>query len=114
MICIVIANWKKGFALRLEKYLYMCLKDSSFKQVAVRENVLWDVLQDLFNCYAQKEIKDNLDYFPTRIGIDEFSYRKGKKDYAVVLVDLDRGLGRLTFSKKTYRRLVKTSRGTQK
>lgn len=42
----------------------MCLKDSSFKQVAVRENVLWDVLQDLFNCYAQKEIKDNLDYFP--------------------------------------------------
>jgi len=81
----------KNQTLRLEKYLYMCLKDSSFKQVAVRENVLWDVLQDLFNRYAQKEIKDNLDYFPTKIGIDEFSYRKGKKDYAVVLVDLDRG-----------------------
>lgn len=32
-----------------------------------------------------------MSYFPKRLGIDEFSYRKGKKDYAVVLVDLDTG-----------------------
>lgn len=80
----------KNQTIRLEKYLYMCLKDSSFKQVAVRENVLWDVLQDLFNRYSQQEIAAHLSYFPTRIGIDEFSYKKGKKEYAVVLVDLDR------------------------
>jgi transposase len=83
-------NPSKTNTIRLEKYLYTCLKTSSFKQVSVRENVLWDVLQDLFNRYSASEIKMNLDYFPKRIGIDEFAYRKGKKDYAVVLVDLDK------------------------
>ncbi len=81
----------KTQTIRLEQYLYLCLKDSSFKQVAVRENVLWDVLQKIFTRYSQQEIKTRLSYFPTRIGIDEFSYRKGKKDYAVVIVDLDTG-----------------------
>lgn len=81
----------KSQTIRLAQYLYLCLKDSSFQAVAVRENVLWDVLQGIFERYSQKEIKDNLNYFPKRIGIDEFAYRKGKKDYAVVIVDLDKG-----------------------
>lgn len=37
-------------------------------------------------------MKQQLNTLPTRLGIDEFAYRKGKKDYAVVLVDLDRGV----------------------
>jgi transposase len=81
----------KNQTIRLEHYLYKCVKASSFQAVAVRENVLWDVLQRLFDHYSQKEIQTELNYFPHRIGIDEFSYRKGKKDYAVVVVDLDRG-----------------------
>jgi transposase len=83
-------NPSKTQTIRLENYLYSCLKASSFKQVSVRENVLWDVLQDLFDRYSAVEIQTNLDYFPTRIGIDEFAYRKGKKAYAVVIVDLDK------------------------
>jgi transposase len=82
----------KTQTIRLEKYLYGYLKSGrSIQEVAVRENVLWDVLQGIFERYSQKEIKENLQYFPKRIGIDEFSYRKGKKEYAVVIVDLDRG-----------------------
>lgn len=81
----------KNMTLRLEQYLYLCLKDSSTKEVAIRENVLWDVLQNIFDSYSQKEIASELSYFPKRLGIDEFSYRKGKQDYAVVLVDLDTG-----------------------
>lgn len=76
---------------RLEKYLYLCLKDSSFKEVATRENILWDVLDGIFKKYSKREISKYLDYFPKRLGIDEFAYKKGKKEYAVVLVDLDRG-----------------------
>lgn len=49
------------------------------------------MLQDLFEHYSQQEIQSNLAYFPKRIGIDEFAYRKGKKEYAVVIVDLDKG-----------------------
>lgn len=77
---------------RLEKYLYECCRDSSFQQVAARENVGWDTLQNLFTRWAAKHIKQDLSTLPTRLGIDEFAYRKGKKDYAVVLVDLDRGI----------------------
>ncbi|MFN0204035.1 MAG: transposase, partial [Bacteroidia bacterium] len=36
------------------------------------------------------EMSVQLNYFPKRISIDEFSYKKGKKSYAVVIVDLDR------------------------
>lgn len=60
----------KTLTVRLEKYLYSCLKTSSFKQVSVRENILWDVVQDLFGRYSEREIKERLDYSPTRIGID--------------------------------------------
>lgn len=49
-------------------------------------------LQGIFTRWAKKYIPQQLNYLPTRLGIDEFAYRKGKKDYAVVLVDLDRGL----------------------
>ena len=77
---------------RLEHYLYQCGQDSCLQRVAVRENVGWDVLQGIFTRWAKKHIRQQLNYRPTRLGIDEFAYRKGKKDYAVVLVDLDRGL----------------------
>lgn len=42
--------------LRLAEYLYFCLKDSSTQEVAVRENVLWDVLQNIFDVYSQKRL----------------------------------------------------------
>lgn len=77
---------------RLEQYLYQCGQDSCLQRVAARENVGWDVLQGIFTRWAKKHIRQQLNYLPTRLGIDEFAYRKGKKDYAVVLVDLDRGL----------------------
>ncbi len=82
---------QKNQTHRLEKYLYLCLKDSSFKEIAIRENILWDVLDGIFKTYSKREIKKHLDYFPKRLGIDEFAYKKGKKEYAVVLVDLDTG-----------------------
>lgn len=72
--------------------LYECCQDSSFQQVAARENVGWDTLQNLFSRWANTHMKQQLNTLPTRLGIDEFAYRKGKKDYAVVLVDLDRGV----------------------
>jgi transposase len=82
---------KKSQTKRLEAYLYECIKGSCVKEVAVRENILWDVLQLIFDRYSKKEIESKLNYSPKRIGIDEFAYKKGKKDYAVVIVDLDRG-----------------------
>ncbi len=82
----------RAMTRRLENYLYECCRDSSFQQVAARENVAWDTLQQLFSRWATTHIKQELNKLPTRLGIDEFAYRKGKKDYAVVLVDLDRGV----------------------
>jgi len=83
---------KRTMTTRLEKYLYQCCQDSAFKEVAARENVRWDVLQGLFTRWAKRQIKTDLATPPTRLGIDEFAYCKGKKDYAVVIVDLDRAV----------------------
>jgi transposase len=74
---------------RLEAYLYQCCKDSSFKEVAVRENVLWDVLQNIFEKYSKTVLIYLAKKVVKRIGIDEIAYRKGKKDYATVITDLD-------------------------
>lgn len=83
---------KRTMTIRLEKYLYQCCQDSAFQEVAARENVLWDVLQGLFTRWANRQINSDLARPPTRLGVDEFAYCKGKKDYAVVLVDLDRAV----------------------
>jgi transposase len=74
---------------RLEAYLYQCCHDSSFKAVAIRENILWDVLQNIFDKYSKSVVNYLAKKVIKRIGIDEIAYRKGKKDYATVITDLD-------------------------
>lgn len=74
---------------RLEAYLYQCCQDSSFKTVSIRENVLWDVLQSIFEKHSKSVLTYLQKKLIKRIGIDEIAYRKGKKDYATVITDLD-------------------------
>jgi transposase len=77
---------------RLEKYLYECCKEEAVDKVAVRENIEWNILQKNFIKYS-KEIVDNIaEKTYKQIGIDEFAHKKGKKDYATVVVDLQRGM----------------------
>lgn len=74
---------------RLEHYLYLCCQSSSIKEVSIRENILWDVLQGIFDKCSRPTLGYLASKIPKRIGIDEIAYRKGKKDYATVITDLD-------------------------
>jgi transposase len=76
---------------RYEKYVYECCRNSGIKRVSIQENIVWDSVQIIFTRYAQKETQFLEQYQPTRIGIDEFAIKKGHKDYATVVVDLDKG-----------------------
>lgn len=76
---------------RYEKYVYECCRHSSVERVVVQENIVWDTVQSIFTRYAQKETQFLKTYQPARIGIDEFALKKGHKDFATVIVDLDKG-----------------------
>lgn len=77
---------------RLGKYLYEYMKKESLEHVSGRLNIHWNVLQNIFSKYAQIEIAAIQKRVVRKIGIDEFALKKGKNNYAVVLVDLETGL----------------------
>ena len=76
---------------RYEKHVYESCKNSTIERVSLQENIVWDSVQSIFTHYAKQETSFLSSYQPTRIGIDEFAIKKGHKDFATVLVDLDRG-----------------------
>jgi transposase len=71
--------------------VYECCRNSSVERVCLQENIVWDSVQNIFIRYAKKETKFLSEYQPRRIGIDEFAIKKGHKDFATVIVDLDKG-----------------------
>lgn len=77
---------------RMGKYLYEYIKKETLEHVSGRENIHWNILQNIFSKYAKIEIAAIQKKVVRKIGIDEFALKKGKNDYAVVLVDLETGL----------------------
>jgi transposase len=76
---------------RYERHVYECCRNSTVERVSLQENIVWDTVQSIFTRYAQKETHFLSTYQPIRIGVDEFAIKKGHKDFATVLVDLDKG-----------------------
>jgi transposase len=76
---------------RYEQHVYECCRNSTIERVSLQENIVWDTVQTIFTRHAQKETQFLSTYQPTRIGIDEFAIKKGHKDFATVIVDLDKG-----------------------
>ena len=73
---------------RYEAYLYERCEKSSFSQVAVLENLSWQVVQLIYMRQAGRQLvgEDRIRW----LGIDELALRKGHKHYACVLIDLER------------------------
>lgn len=81
----------KTMTKRYEEYLYNLCKITSIQKVCLIEDLVWDVVQSVFERYAQLEIQQTQRIKEVRwLGIDEFSLKKGHKDFACVLVDLQR------------------------
>jgi len=78
---------------RLELYLYEMCKDISVNQVSLKEDLCWETVQAIYKKYSAKELGKSSDLSKVRyLGIDEISIKKGKKDYACVIVDIERAI----------------------
>lgn len=77
----------KGHTKRQAKWIFMLSSKQSHLQVAALTDTNHKSVERI--CYNQIE-KREVDYSQIRrIGIDEFAFKKGRKDYLAVIVDLD-------------------------
>jgi transposase len=82
----------KSYTKRQEKWIFELCKQQSFTEVGALVNMCHKTVERLFYNRAEKLINLPKRYEQVRkLGIDEIAHRKGKQDYACVLVDLERG-----------------------
>ena len=99
----------RSYTKRYEDYIYFCCQGATIRYVSVQENLLWDVVDDIFTRKANQDIR-----FPPKVrwlGVDELSLRKGHKHYACVLVDLERACVIDLLPKRTAEYLTEYLRG---
>ena len=83
----------KSYTKRQSKWIFELCSQQSFTQVGALVNLSHKTVERLFYEEAEKQINLPKRYAQVRkLGIDEISHRKGKKDYACVLTDLERGI----------------------
>jgi len=89
-------NWiasGKSYTQRQSKWIFELCQKQSFSQVGALVNLSYRTVERLFYKQAEQQIDLEKRYAQVRkLGIDEISNRKGKKDYICVLVDLERGI----------------------
>ncbi|MEZ4958150.1 MAG: ISL3 family transposase [Saprospiraceae bacterium] len=82
----------KSYTRRQSKWVFELCRQQSFTRVGALVNLSHKTVERLFYEEAEKQINLPERYARVRkLGIDEISHRKGKKDYACVLTDLERG-----------------------
>jgi transposase len=83
----------KSYTKRQEKWIFEMCKKQAFTQVAALTDMCHKTAERLFYNCARRLINLSQRYANVRkMGIDEIAHRKGKKDYACVLTDLERGI----------------------
>ncbi len=82
----------KSYTKRQSKWIFEMCKQQAFTQVGALVNMCHKTVERLFYEMAAAAINLPARYAKVRkLGIDELSHRKGKKDYVCVLTDLERG-----------------------
>ena len=80
------------YTKRQSKWIFEMCKKQSFLQAAGLLDMCHKTVERLFYSTAKQVINLPERYAKVRkLGIDEIAHRKGKKDYACVLTDLERG-----------------------
>lgn len=83
----------KSYTKRQAKWIFELCQRQPFTQVGALVNLSWKTVERLFYEMAETSINLPERYAQVRkLGIDEISHRKGKKDYVCVLTDLERGI----------------------
>lgn len=79
------------FTDRYQKRIFQQIKQCSINQVIAIEDICWKTANAIFEQQAKKQFAQNDAFKDVRcIGLDEFSLKKGHKDFATVVVDLEK------------------------
>lgn len=87
------ADLNKDFTHRQTDYMFCLARKQSYTEVAAIVDVSPKTIERLVlaRCSAMIDLPGRY-RLVRRLGIDEHSHRKGKKDYLCILTDLDRGI----------------------
>lgn len=75
---------------RYERYVYECCKASTIQKISAQENLVWRTVNEICQRDAHHELDERPALKVRVIGMDEFAIKKGHRDYATVIVDLER------------------------
>lgn len=81
---------KRTMTRRYERYVYECCKASTIQKISAQENLVWHTVNEICQRGARKELDERPLSKVRVIGMDEFAMKKGHRDYATVIVDLER------------------------
>jgi transposase len=78
---------RKHHTIRYEEMIYEQIKKKNAEEIKKEEEIGWGTLESIFEEYAKKKEKKEWE-FPEKISLDEFSNRKGKKDFITTVIDI--------------------------
>lgn len=81
---------KRTMTRRYERYVYECCKASTIQKISTQENLAWHTVNELCQRGSCKELDERPVASVRVVGMDEFAIKKGHRDYATVIVDLER------------------------
>ena len=81
---------KRTMTRRYERYVYECCKASTIQKISAQENLVWHTVNEVCQRGARRELDERPASKVRVIGMDEFAMKKGHRDYATVIVDLER------------------------
>ena len=103
----------KSYTKRQAKWIFEMSAKQSHSQVGALTDMNHKTVERI--CYEQVEFRQ-IDWSKIRrIGIDEFAFKKGHKDFIVILVDLDTNeiIDLLEFRKKSFLRAYFQGKGSE-
>lgn len=80
---------KRTMTRRYERYVYECCKASTIQKISAQENLVWPTVNEICQRGARKEIDERPVLKVRVVGMDEFALKKGHRDFATAIVDLE-------------------------
>ena len=81
---------KRTMTRRYERHVYECCKASTIQKISAQENLVWQTVNEVCQRGARQELEERPVSKVRVVGMDEFAIKKGHRDYATVIVDLER------------------------
>ena len=81
---------KRTMTRRYERHVYECCKASTIQKISAQENLVWQTVNEICQRGARKELEERPVSKVRAVGMDEFAIKKGHRDYATGIVDLER------------------------